>query len=154
MEPLDASGPYSHRADPSVPDFDDAGPRTVMDAECGLCARGATWIARNDAEAAFKIIPLQSDLGRALMIHYGLDPDDPVSWLFLDSGEPHTAMQAVIRVARRLGGAWSALRILHVLPSAWLDAAYRLVARNRYRVFGRADLCTLPDPAVQERLLS
>ena len=145
--------PYSYRQDKSVPDFA-AGPVfTVMDATCALCARGAAWIARHDRAQEFTIIPMQSAPGRALLVHYGLDPDDPVSWLYVEGGRAHTSLGAVIRVGRRLGGVWRGLGLLGVMPQRWQDALYVRVARNRYRVFGTADLCTLPDPEVQKRLL-
>ena len=144
---------YSHRTDPAVPEFDDVGLRTVMDAQCALCAQGARWIARNDTAKVFRIIPLQSDLGRALMIHYGMDPEDPTSWLFLDNGQPETSAQAVFAVAQKLGGLWGFLSVFNWLPKTLTDWMYRLVARNRYRWFGRGDMCALPDPAVQERLM-
>ena len=60
-----------------------------MDAHCALCARGAAWIARNDRLAEFKIVPLQSELGNALMIHYAMDPEDPTSWLYLEDGRAY-----------------------------------------------------------------
>ena len=144
---------YSHRQDPTVPAFDDAGPRCVMDAHCALCARGARWIARRDKRQEFKIIPLQSDLGRALMVHYKMDPDDPTSWLYLEDGTPYTSLYAFTQVARRIGGIWHILRLLNLMPRGLQDPLYRAVARNRYRVFGRADLCAMPDPDVQSRLL-
>ena len=144
---------YSHRSDPDVPHFDDTGPRCVMDAHCALCARGARWIARADRRREFRIIPLQSDLGRALMVHYGMDPDDPTSWLYLEDGVPHQSLRAFTRVARRLGGFWHVVRLLNVLPVAVQDPLYRVVARNRYRLFGRGDLCAMPDAQVQERLM-
>lgn len=127
---------------------------TVMDAHCALCARGARWIARNDRAGAFTIIPVQSELGGALMRHYGLDPADPVSWLYVEHGRAFTSLDALIRVGRRLGGVWRGLVVLRLLPRAVQDPLYRLVARNRYRLFGRADLCALPDPQVQKRLLT
>ncbi len=144
---------YSHRDDPAVPAFDDEGARCVMDAHCALCARGARWIAKADKAGEFRIIPLQSDLGRALMIHYGMDPDDPTSWLYLEDGTPYTSLYALTRVARRLGGIWHVLRVLNTVPRAVQDPLYRAVARNRYRLFGRGDLCAMPDPDVQKRLL-
>lgn len=146
--------PYSYRDDPRVPVFAAGELFAVMDARCALCARGAAWIARNDHAEQFRIVPLQSDLGRALMIHYDLDPDDPTSWLYLDHGRAHASLDAVIRVGRRLGGVWRGLGILRLLPRGVRDVLYRAVARNRYRLFGTADLCSLPDRAVQKRLLS
>lgn len=148
------STPYSYRADAQVPDFPDHGPRTVMDAGCALCVRGARWISRNDKGQEFRIIPVQSRLGTSLMRHYGMDPTDPLSWLYLDNGVAYTSLDALIRVANRLGGVWRLLSVLRILPRNMQDKLYGLVARNRLRVMGPADLCSLPDPDIQKRLLS
>ncbi len=145
---------FSFRQDPTVPGFAHPGPLCVMDAHCALCARGARWIARSDHRREFRIVPLQSALGAALMRHYGLDPADPLSWLFLDQGKAFTSLDALIGVAGRLGGVWHVLRLLRLIPKALRDRAYRAVACNRYRWFGRADLCALPDPDVQQRLMT
>lgn len=146
--------PYSFRQDPSVPGFAHLGPICVMDAQCALCARGARWIARADHRQEFRIVPLQSALGSALMRHYGMDPEDPLSWLFLDQGRATSSLDAVMSVGRRLGGVWHVLRLLRVIPRGLRDGFYRLVARNRYRWFGRADICAMPDPDVRKRLLT
>lgn len=145
---------YSYRQDPDVPDFDDSGLLTVMDAQCSLCARGARWIARNDSAEQFKIIPLPSPLGTALMIHYGLDPDDPVSWLYLKDGKAYASMDAVIRVGHALGGMWKGFAVLRILPRRLQDSLYGLLARNRYRFGTSVTLCDLPDPDVRKRILS
>lgn len=126
---------------------------TVMDAHCALCARGARWIARNDRKGEFKIVPIQSALGRDLLIRNGLDPDDPTSWLFIENGHAFQSLDAVIRVGWRLGGPWKALALLRILPRSWQDKLYHAVARRRY-LLGRADLCHLPDPDVRARLVS
>jgi len=142
--PLDFDA-FSYLSDPSVPAFSDAGPRTVMDAHCGLCSRGARWIARHDKRDEFRIIPLQSELGVALMRHYNLDPDDPLSWLYIEAGLAYTSLDAFIRVAARIGGVWNMVRVLRIVPVGLQDLAYGAVARNRYR--------NLPDAALQKRLL-
>ena len=123
-----------------------------MDAHCGLCAKGAAWIARNDQQRQFRIIPMQTELGAALLLHYGMDPEDPLSWLYVRRGVAFTSLDAVIRVAAELGGAWSGLRVLRIIPRPIQDRLYGLVARHRYRLMGARDLCSLPDPAIQERL--
>ena len=130
------------------------GPVAVMDAHCALCARGAAWIARNDRDAIFRIIPVQSELGQGLLTRHGLDPDDPASWLFLENGAAWTGLEALARVGWRLGGVWRGLAALRLLPRFVRGPLYRVVARNRYRMFGRADLCAMPDPEVQRRLLT
>lgn len=125
----------------------------VMDAKCGLCARGAAWIARNDTADQFRIVPVQSPLGEKLMRAEGLDPADPSSWLVLDAAGTHQRLDALVAAGAHLGGIWRALGALRLLPRGMRDVAYSTVARNRYRIFGRADLCALPDPNVQRRLI-
>ena len=145
--------PFSWRSDASVPRFEDSGVLTVMDAQCGLCARGARWIARADKCGEFRIIAQQSALGAALMRHFDLDPDDPLSWLYIEEGRAFTSLNAVIRAGRRLGGVNRVLSALNILPRRMQDRLYARVARNRYHLMGRTDLCAMPDPDVQQRLL-
>jgi predicted DCC family thiol-disulfide oxidoreductase YuxK len=142
--------PYSFR---DVISLEHTGPITVMDAHCALCARGARWIARNDTKLQFRIVPLQSETGRILLTHYGIDPDDPTTWLLLQDGMPYGASDAVIRTGKALGGVWKSLAVLRIIPRPILDPIYHLIARNRIKWFGRADMCTMPDQAVQQRLL-
>ncbi|KZK79219.1 hypothetical protein PsW64_03317 [Pseudovibrio sp. W64] len=144
---------FSYRDDSSIPTFPDDGPISVMDAHCGLCAKGAAWIARNDQEEEFRIVPLQSELGEALAAHYGLDPSNPLSWLYLENGVAYTSLDALIRVGIRLGGVWNILVVLRILPRSVQDAMYGVVARNRYKFFGRADLCSVQNSEVRKRLL-
>lgn len=125
----------------------------VMDAQCALCARGAAWIAGNDKAERFQIVPVQSPLGDMLMRAEGLDPSDPSSWLIIDGAGTHQGLEALMVAAKHLGGVWRALAVLRAVPKPLRDWAYYNVARNRYRFFGRTDLCALPDPEVRRRLI-
>jgi predicted DCC family thiol-disulfide oxidoreductase YuxK len=145
--------PYSYRRDPAVPPFDDSAPIAVMDAECAICSWGARMIHRLDHEGTTRICPIQTDLGRALLTHYGLDPKQPASWLFLDNGIAHKDFEAVLHAGRRFGGVGLLTLALRLIPRPIRDRLYVRLARNRYRLFGRADLCALPDPALQRRIL-
>ncbi len=145
---------FAYRADPHVPPFEDEGAIVVMDAECGLCAKGARWIARNDSQDEFRIVPVQSPLGQALLIHFGLDPDDPVSWLYLKAGRCYTSLDAIIRVGNRLGGVWRGLAVFRVMPRWLQDGLYGFVARKRYRIGGRVEMCSLKDPEIERRMMT
>lgn len=147
------STPYSFRDDPSVPAFDDSLPVAVMDAECAVCSWGARMIHRLDRSGTVRICPVQSPLGAALMRHYGLIPDDPASWLFIENGMPHADFEAVLHAGWRFGGLARFTAVLRIFPRPLRDWLYRRLARNRYALFGRADMCALPDPAFQKRLL-
>ncbi|MEN0040521.1 MAG: DUF393 domain-containing protein [Pseudomonadota bacterium] len=145
--------PYSYRADPSVPQFDDSYPLTVMDGDCALCTFGARLIARFDRRQEFRICTAQSKLGNALLRHYGFDPDDPESWLFIDNGQAHTSLDGMIAASRRIGGIGWLLQPLLLLPRGWQDRLYRFIATNRIRWFGRTDMCAVPDLKLRARLL-
>ena len=146
--------PRSWRDDPAVPEFDDmAGPVAVVDGDCALCSFGAQVIARHDRSGRVRICPARAPLGSALLHHFGLSPDMPESWLFIEDGHGHLALDGVIRLARHLGPAGWPLRPLALLPRPLRDWIYRRIARNRFALFGRADLCALPDPALRARLL-
>ena len=148
-----SSEPFSFLDDRAVPPFDAPDYFTVMDANCGLCARGAAWIARNDAEEKFRIVPVQSELGAALLRHYGMDPEDPLSWLYIEKGHAHTSLDAIIRVGKEFGGIWKMLAVFNVLPRGVQDYLYGVIARNRYRFLGRKSFCDIPDPRIQSRVL-
>ena len=145
MSKLRARPPFSYRDDPSVPRFKDGGPLAIMDGDCALCATGARIIARLDREQVFRIGRTQSPIGAALVRHYGLEPEDPETWLFIENGHAYSGMEAIIRIGTRLGGPGRLLGALRVFPRAVREWTYRRIARNRYW-FGRTDMCALPDP--------
>lgn len=145
--------PYSFRGDLDVPDFNDSHPVAVMDAECAICSWGARIIHRLDRSGTMRICPVQSPLGSALLRHYGLVIEDPSSWLFIDKGVAHRDFEAVLYASRRLGGWARLVAVLRLLPKPARDWLYLRLARNRYALFGRADMCQIPDMAFQRRLL-
>jgi predicted DCC family thiol-disulfide oxidoreductase YuxK len=145
---------YSYREDGGVPGFDDRGPIVFMDGECALCTGAARVIARLDKRGEFRICPIQSDLGRAVLLHYGLDAGNPESWLYLADGNAFASLDAVIETGVRLGGLGRLLRAFAVLPRPVRDWLYRRIARNRYAIFGRTRMCAVPDAALKRRLLT
>ncbi|MEM9725732.1 MAG: DUF393 domain-containing protein [Pseudomonadota bacterium] len=128
----------------------------VMDASCAVCAWGAQLVARRDHGDQFRILPAQSERGRAMFAAHGLDADDPESWLVMEpDGRALMDADAVIAVGRRLSGVWPWLaRLGSLLPRRARNPLYRLFARHRYRLFGRADLCSMPSEALRRRLIS
>jgi predicted DCC family thiol-disulfide oxidoreductase YuxK len=153
MTTLASREPFSYLRDACVPDFDDTGPVTVVDGDCALCTIGARLIARFDRSAEFRICPIQTELGSALLRHYGLDASDPESWLYIVDGNAFTSLDGIIRAGARVGGAGWLLQPLRLIPRSAQDWLYQKIARNRYRVFGRKDMCAMPDPALRARLI-
>ena len=144
---------YSWRDAPDVPAFDDRDAIAFMDGACVLCTFGARLIARFDRKNAFRICPVQTPLGTAMLRHFGMEPDDPDSWLLLIDGHGYTSMDAFIRAGARIGGIGWLLQPLRLLPRRAQDWLYHRIARNRYRLLGRTDMCAVPDPRLRARLM-
>lgn len=96
---------------------------------------------------------MQDEVGRDLLVSHGIDPADPVSFLLVDGDDAWHDSGGVIEVLRRLGGIWRVAVVLRIVPHGLRDRAYRLLARNRYRVFGRTDACVVPPAEVRARFL-
>ena len=95
----------------------------------------------------------QSDLGSALLTHYGLDPDDPSSFLFLRGGKAWQSSSAVFALAKLLRGWPKLLLIFWVIPRPLTDFVYRAFAKNRYKWFGKSDTCMIPSPEMKARMV-
>ena len=146
--------PYSYRDDPAVPKFADDRPVIIFDGHCVLCSRSAQFVLRHDARAIFRMLAAQTPLGRALYVHYGLDPHDYESMILIADGVATLKSEAVIRIAERLGFPWSLAAVLRVVPRSWRDHLYGVLARHRLRILGRRERCFMPAPADADRFLA
>ncbi|WP_067649135.1 thiol-disulfide oxidoreductase DCC family protein [Dokdonella koreensis] len=128
-------------------------PVIVFDGNCLLCSRSVRFVLRHDRAHRFRFAAQQGVSGQALLARHGLDPADPPSFLLVEDGHGHLESEALLRVLRGLGGGWRLAGLLRAVPRPLRDAAYRWIARNRYRWFGRSDACLVPGPDVAARFL-
>jgi predicted DCC family thiol-disulfide oxidoreductase YuxK len=142
---------FSYRDDPTVPAFDDSRALFVFDGVCVLCSGGASWIMGHDRKALLNVTAAQGTLGRALYTHYGVDMNE--SYLLIADGRAYTASRGYLELFKILGGWYRILRIAVVVPERLRDWLYALIARNRYRWFGKADYCMLLTAEQRRRLL-
>lgn len=127
----------------------------VFDGICVLCNGWVGFLLKHDRGRRYRFAAMQTTAGRELLEQHGLDPNDPMSFLLIDREEALTDTDAIARVLAGLGGAWRPLsKALTVVPRPLRDWAYRLVARNRYRWFGRQSHCHVPAPEERDRFLS
>ena len=145
--------PYGYRDDPAVPPFADDKPVIIFDGLCALCSGSASFVLRHDAKAVFRLLAAQSPLGRALYVHYGLNPQDYETMILIADGLAFEKSEAAIRIAKGLGFPWSLAVVLRIVPLALRDRLYAWVARNRIRWFGARDTCYMPDPRFADRMI-
>lgn len=130
----------------------------LYDGVCGLCSRLVQFVLVRDRRAVFSFASLQSVVGRATVQRNGGNPADLNSlYVIADFRSPRaralTKTDAALFVTGQLGWPWQALQAARVVPKAVRDWMYDVVARYRYRVFGRYDQCRLPDPAFRRRFV-
>ena len=136
-----------------------ANPIILYDGVCGLCNRLVQFLLRHDKRAHLRFASLQSEFAEKVLRRHGLDPRDLDTFHFVENYEqPNERVfgrsEAVLKAGRYLGGVWAMLAsVASVFPRALLDPLYRLIARNRYRVFGKFETCMLPDPSQRSRFL-
>lgn len=128
-------------------------PVVLFDGVCNLCNGSVQFILKRDPQARFRFASLQSEAGRSLLVEHGLDPDALSSVVVIEDGRVWQESSAALRIARHLPGAWKLLRVFIVIPRPLRDAVYRLIARNRYRWFGKSETCWLPTPELKGRFL-
>jgi predicted DCC family thiol-disulfide oxidoreductase YuxK len=144
---------YSYRNDPSVPAFPDDRPLIVFDGECGFCSKDIDFVLRHDTKALFRFTPAQSELGTALMRHYGFKTDNYETSLLIENGVAYPRSDGVLRVLHLLGGAAGTAAYLRFIPRLLRDGVYDLVARNRMKIAGRRQTCRTPTPEERGRFI-
>ncbi len=131
-------------------------PVILFDGVCNLCNSAVQWVIERDKERRFDFASLQSDAARRelakLMDAREIDAL-PDSIVLLDSDGVHVRSVAALRILRELGSWFMLLRLGVVLPRPIRDAVYDMVARNRYRWFGRRAACMTPTPDIAARFL-
>ena len=140
-------GPYSYRHDPAVPAFPDDRPLVLFDGDCALCSGSARKILKADRAGLVRLAPTQSALGRALLIHYDVDPDDPATMLLIQDGVARERSDAVLAIVAQLPSPYRWAIMGRVAPRFIRDRLYDFVARRRRR-FPGATWCALPPAGV------
>lgn len=125
----------------------------VFDAQCLLCSRWVRFLLKFDRRGLFRFASIQGSQGRALLERAGLRVDGLQTLLLVDGERSWQHTGAILRVLHALGWPWRAAWLAWLIPAPWRDAAYRLVARNRYTWFGRSDTCLAPPPDAAARFL-
>ncbi len=124
-----------------------------FDGVCNLCNGLVQFIIRHDRRKRLHFATLQSEVGIRFLSAHGLATADIGTSVYWRNGEALTRSTAALNVARDVGGVWALAFGLMIVPRFIRDAVYYLVARKRYRWFGKRDTCMLPSPELRARFL-
>lgn len=125
----------------------------LFDGVCNLCDGVVQFIIRKDRKQLFRFASLQSAAGQELLRSAGLPLSDFDSFVYIRGDRYYRRSTAALLVLKELGGLWQLTYLFRIVPRFIRDAVYRLIARSRYRWFGKKESCMLPTPALKERFL-
>ncbi|MBK9392143.1 MAG: DUF393 domain-containing protein [Bacteroidetes bacterium] len=117
------------------------GGTVLFDDTCNLCDGLVKFIRKRDKISRFRFVPLQSEEGRNMLRSAGLPDTDSDTAVYLSDGRYFLRSSAVLHILKDLGSAWRILYVFIIVPPFIRDPFYNLVAKNRYRIFGRKDYC-------------
>lgn len=129
-----------------------------FDGVCGLCSSLVQFILPRDAKDNFHFAPLQSELAQQKLSAYGKDPNDLNTVYVLKAyATPDEKIlsesTAILLILSELGGAWAIMGVFQIVPKFIRDAMYRFIAKNRYRWFGKNEVCMLPESKHKTKFL-
>jgi predicted DCC family thiol-disulfide oxidoreductase YuxK len=129
-------------------------PIIVFDGQCVLCSANAQFVLRHDRRSYFRLASMQGEVGAALYRRFGIDASDPESMIVVDGARLYRDSDAILAIYGGLGWPWRALAAIgRLMPRMLRDPMYRWIARHRYRLFGRRDVCWVPSAEYAERVL-
>ena len=128
-------------------------PVILFDGVCNLCNSSVQFIIRHDKKKQFRFASLQGHTGQALLQQFNLPATHFNSFVLIEGNRLFTESTAALRVFKTLGGVWSLLYGCIIIPAFIRNAIYRLIAKNRYKWFGKRASCMVPPPGVQSMFL-
>lgn len=123
-----------------------------FDGYCSLCNNLVDWLMQIDTVGKLKFASLQGKTATTLL-NQGSWPVNIDTIVYLRNEKKITQSSAVLAILSDLGGIWAMTKILYIVPKLLRNFIYKIVANNRYRIFGKRDSCRMPTSEERERLL-
>ncbi len=124
----------------------------MFDGHCALCSDWVDFVMARDG-GVFRFLPAQSELGEALYAHYGFKSGDFDTNILIENGVARTASDGTLAMFEGLRAPWSWMRVFRIVPRPMRDLGYRLIAKNRTRIWGRRETCRIAGPDERARFL-
>lgn len=122
-----------------------------FDGVCNLCQGSVRYLIKHDKKGVLKFASLQGNYAKDFVNETKIQSMQSI--LFFDGKMLYKKSTAVLKLSRLLGG-WHQLLLLgYILPRFVRDWLYNIVAKNRYRWFGKKDQCMLPSKGFENRFL-
>lgn len=125
----------------------------LFDGVCNFCNYWVNFIIDRDKDDIFKFAALQSEAGQKLLNEFNLKTEDFDTFILIDGEIYFTKSTAALNIARKLNYPVKVLYYFIFIPKFLRDLVYSLIAKNRYKFFGRRDVCRIPTDEEKEKFL-
>jgi predicted DCC family thiol-disulfide oxidoreductase YuxK len=126
----------------------------LFDGVCNFCNASINFIIDRDSRNQFSFASLQSEIGRKLLQQYQVpDTNSLDSVVLIKNGKIFKKSAAALEIVKDLNGLWPILSVFKLLPTFILDTFYDLLAKNRYKLFGKSETCRIPTPQLRQKFL-
>ena len=125
----------------------------LFDGVCNFCNYWVTFAIKRDRKNKLKFTPLQGETAKQLLPQFHIDPSSLSSVIFIDNGKVYTQSSAAIQICKHLDGGWKLFYGLIIIPKFFRDFLYNIIARNRYKWFGKKESYLIPTAELKERFL-
>ena len=126
----------------------------LFDGICNLCNSSVQFVLKRDKRQHFIFASLQSDSGQQLLEKFDLPTNDFTSFVLIQNDKYYLKSSAALRVAKELPAGWKFLYIFIIIPRPIRDFCYNIIAKNRYKIFGKRDTCMIPSQETKKRFLA
>lgn len=125
----------------------------LFDGVCNLCNGFVNFIIKRDEKAKIKFATLQSEKALEILSVHQINERELNSVVVLIDDKIFTKSKAALKILNELGGFWKFFHVLIYVPKFIRDFGYTLIAKNRYRIFGKKETCMIPTPEIASRFL-
>ena len=126
----------------------------LFDGICNFCVGSVRFIINRDPQKHFRFAPLQSPAAQTLQRKHDLHPGSLDTLILIEGRKAYSRSTAALRITRQLKGLWPALYVLILVPRAARDWIYKVLARNRYKLFGKRETCMVPPSELRDRFMT
>jgi predicted DCC family thiol-disulfide oxidoreductase YuxK len=124
----------------------------LFDGVCNFCNSSVQFIIKHDKSNSLQFTSLQSKIGQELLAKYAI-PKEVDSVIFIENNQAYLKSTAALKIANYFGGLWKLFQVFLIIPTFIRNFFYDIIAKNRYRWFGKKDACMLPSPEIRNRFL-
>jgi len=125
----------------------------LFDGVCNLCNNSIQFIIKRDKKQRFLYASLQSDAAQSILLQFQLKNTDFDSIILIKDGRVYQKSTAILKITKHLSGGWKLNYGFVIIPKFIRDFIYNIVAKNRYKWFGKRDVCMVPTEELQMRFL-